>query len=580
MRNSFRCLILQASLAISTLAHGQVPAAAPGVTPASSADRSGPMMEPVSPYLPSDRRVTPAVAAPTTHAGTPSAPAMAGSTPVVATAVPTPLAPRATAGAALEARDIYYDKDGLIVHVGADGKIDGGDTAQREGWYWLGVWLRQNTPGLTPWQTPRKLTFEQVLNLLELKGDGVFYRHPKLQPWNDAFSKEWGTSRDQLVPLIAAMGVYGRQDRLRRLWDALPDDMLGKHAFNGNWRNLLGQDGPNCGDIRKRGCDATRDCSLKEDRRDCSLKEDRRDCSPQVDTRNCSQPHDERGCHEWWGNNPVCEGAKAAQNVAYEAARIACETAKGTQNAAYRTTASSCEATKATANVQASKDKLSCEASKSTQNALYAGEKATCETGKTAAKYACEADKQTAYQFCRTTNVYSGDIIGPSTTNLFRRALNQDPLVPMPTDVLSANVVYGGPAGDSELFVGSQLRVSASRGNRDDVGDDLNHIVHLVMAQLRFSSKVSSAAAVTYYSGRNPSYGSYLEAYYATYGADMNDIVNRMNVGIGSGWKPEGNTAFGAVRWYHRPSSGANPMLATLWKPIIERYRVLAGLNP
>ena len=205
MRNSFRWLILQACLAISTLANGQVPAAPPGVTPASSAGKSGPMMvpvspflpqerpmmEPVSPYLPGDRLGIPAVAAPTTRAVTPgapaltpSAPAMAASAPLVATAVPTPPTPRSAAGAALEARDIYYDKDGLIVHLGADGKIDGGDTAQREGWYWLGVWLRQNTPGLTPWQTPRKLTFEQVLNLLEPNGDGVFYRHPKLPPWN------------------------------------------------------------------------------------------------------------------------------------------------------------------------------------------------------------------------------------------------------------------------------------------------------------------------------------------------------------------------------------------------------------
>ncbi len=30
---------------------------------------------------------------------------------------------------------ILYDNYGLIVHKG----MDGGDTAQREGWYWLGV---------------------------------------------------------------------------------------------------------------------------------------------------------------------------------------------------------------------------------------------------------------------------------------------------------------------------------------------------------------------------------------------------------------------------------------------------------
>lgn len=601
MKKPIQALLLCEILALSVLSYAQTPsprssywgsegrgtsASAPAskgsiqmmepVSPYLPGDRTGPKpsqtMPPVSPFLPGERVVPspPPIAA---------APAQMPST-VRATDTSTPLTPRQAAGAALEGRDIYYDADGLIVHAGADGKVDGGDTAQREGWYWLGVWLRQNTPGLTPWQTPRRLNFEQVLRLLEPKGDGVFYRHPKLPPWNNAFSKEWGTSRDQLVPLIAAMGVYGQQDRLRRLWDALPEDILGKHAFNGNWRNALGQDGPNCGDIKKRGCDATRDCSLRVDNRDCSLREDTRNCTPQVDTRSCSQPHDERSCHTWLGNDPFCEAAKAAQNVAYESARVACETAKGTQNGIYRANMAGCEAAKGAANAQAAQNKLSCEAGKASQNAVYAAEKGACETGKTAAKYACEADKQSAYQLCRNTNVFSGDLIGPSSTNLFRRAINQDPIIPLPADAMSLSIAYGGPTGDSEMLVGSQLRVSASRGNRDDVGDDLNHIVHLVMAQLRYPSKISNAASVTYYSNRSPSYGSFLGSYYSAYGADMNDVVNRMNAGIASGWKPEGNAIFGAVHWYHRPSSGANPMLATLWQPIIERYRLQAGVAP
>jgi len=105
--------------------------------------------------------------------------------------------------------DLLCDSDGLIVHQpSAEHPYgDGGDTAQREGWYWLGVWIRQNTPGLQPWPHRRKLNFDQVLHLLEPNRDGVFYRHPKLAPWNNPYDKKFGFSRDQMVPLVAAIGV-------------------------------------------------------------------------------------------------------------------------------------------------------------------------------------------------------------------------------------------------------------------------------------------------------------------------------------------------------------------------------------
>src|ERR1039457_758338 len=55
--------------------------------------------------------------------------------------------PKTTSAAAIKSRPIFYDQDGLIVHVHEtkDGKrqIDGGDTAQREGWYWAGRWVRE-----------------------------------------------------------------------------------------------------------------------------------------------------------------------------------------------------------------------------------------------------------------------------------------------------------------------------------------------------------------------------------------------------------------------------------------------------
>lgn len=490
---------------------------------------------------------------------------------------------------ALSEREIYYDEDGLIVHRTPSGMVDGGDTSQREGWYWLGVWLRQNTPGLTPWPHPRKLTFEQVLKMLEPRGDGVFYRHPKLPPWNNAFSKEWGTSRDQLVPLIAAMGVYGKRDELLRLWDAMPDDILGKHAFNGNWRNFLGQDGPDCGDIKKRGCDATADCSLRFDDRSCTQREHQEDCSLQVDSRDCSHPRDDDrscstcvipniftgGCSQM-GNDLTCEAAKGAQNAGYRIARANCESQKGVQNAAYGAAKLACETRKSSLNALYAKEKLDCEASKTAQNSFYAAEKLACETGKSTAKLTCEAEKASAHLLCRSTNLFSGDILGPSATNLFRRAIDHNPAIPLPTDLLSSSIVFAGTLGDGELLVGSEIRIAASDRNRDDVGDDLNHIVQLIMAQLRYGSELSKVAAVRYYSGRQHSYGSFLGAYYATYGTDMSDFMKRMEAGVHSGWMPDTSAAFGAIRWYHRPSEGANPLLAELWRPIVERYMLLS----
>lgn len=182
---------------------------------------------------------------------------------------------------------------------------------------------------------------------------------------------------------------------------------------------------------------------------------------------------------------------------------------------------------------------------------------------------------------CRVTNVFSGDLIGPATTNLWRRAVGVDPMTPASVDdLLDATVIYGGSVGEGELLTDSQIRVEASRRNKDDTGDDLNHIVHLVMSKLRSPSALSTAAVSTYVSGRAESYGSYLGAYYAAYGNDTTDMTGRIQRGIASGWKPDVSEMYGAVRWYHRPSIsakistgiGANPALAELWRPIIAHY--------
>src|ERR1700687_2570660 len=108
---------------------------------------------------------------------------------------------------------IYFDSNGLLVQ--RDG--DGGDTAQREGWAWFGQWLRTEKLEMSsPFKPP--ILFEPTMNLLEdPRRPGEFRRHPtqpgfKSDP--DAFS------RDQIIPLVAAMGVWGDQARLKRSWAA------------------------------------------------------------------------------------------------------------------------------------------------------------------------------------------------------------------------------------------------------------------------------------------------------------------------------------------------------------------------
>jgi hypothetical protein len=479
---------------------------------------------------------------------------------------------------------IFYDEDGLIIHREGgrpDGKPDGGDTAQREGWYWLGVWIRANTPGLQPWTPPRRLNFDQVLALLEPGHDGVFYRHPKMAPFNNPRSKDYGFSRDQMVPLVAAMGVWGKHAAIRRLWDALPEDVLGKHAFNGNWRNFLGQDGQDCTSIKKRGCDATKDCSLTVDTRDCSLKLDTRDCSLKTDNTDCSLQQDTRNCGNDIGlpfggkihvNDPICEAAKAAQNAAYATAKAACETGKAAKNAGYKAEHDACESGKAAQNGSYAAEKAACETGKASQNALYKADHDACEVAKTSGKMACEGQKAADQLLCAATNVHSGDLIGPMTVNLFRRALGEDPMNPVASIYIPPIDIACGVNGDTELLVNSRLRIAAGDRDRDDVGDDLNHIVALLVSQLRSPSPLSKAAVSLYVDYRPHSYGSFLGAYAVAYGNDETDMANRIANGIRNGWQPDTTAPVGAVRWYHRRASGGNPALAELYEPVVHHF--------
>ena len=470
-----------------------------------------------------------------------------------------------------EDRDIYYDTDGLIVHRDADGSCNGGDTAQREGWYWFGVWLRNHTPGAPPFVPNRKWkTFHEVLRLLEPAHDGLIYRHPKLAPWNDPFSNDLGTSRDQLVPIVAAMGVWGETDALGRLWERMPQDASGKHAFNGSWRTIGGA-GWDCESVLHTNCSPSLKCDLNRDTRACDANVDSRDCSAGQDNRECSQPRDDRGCGDL---DLICKAARDGQNAIYAHNKAACEAAKAAANGMNAAGKVSCEAQKAAQNVAYDGAKGACEAAKAATNEAYDGVQKACLLARAGGKAACEGYQQVAFNACRLSNIFTGDPFGPEYINLVLRALKRDPRNPN-NDILNPPSIFvGGALGELELLGNTHLRIGAGHSNRDDVGPDLNHMVALIQERLVFSDAVGDDAVHQYAVQRTPSYGSYLEQYYTKYGRDEKDMIGRIDAGIASGWQPDPGISapFGVAKWYHRPSEGANPALAKLYAPILDFY--------
>jgi hypothetical protein len=100
--------------------------------------------------------------------------------------------------------------------VQSDG--DGGDTAQREGFVWFGLFLRRTKLGLAdPSYIDLKLSFKDTISLLEIDQSGEFRRHPDPTKW---WSDPKKFSRDQQIPIVAALGVWGLKENLERLWAA------------------------------------------------------------------------------------------------------------------------------------------------------------------------------------------------------------------------------------------------------------------------------------------------------------------------------------------------------------------------
>jgi len=106
----------------------------------------------------------------------------------------------------------YLDARGLIVQSNGDA----GDTAQREGWAWFGIWIRQAKLA-EPWEKSLPLSFQNTIALLEIDESGLFRRHP--DQWND--DKDF--SRDQQIPIVASLGVWGLRQPLDRLFRRLKD---------------------------------------------------------------------------------------------------------------------------------------------------------------------------------------------------------------------------------------------------------------------------------------------------------------------------------------------------------------------
>jgi len=127
-----------------------------------------------------------------------------------------------------------------------------------------------------------------------------------------------------------------------------------------------------------------------------------------------------------------------------------------------------------------------------------------------------------------------------------------------------------GTEGEVELAGGVEDRIRQAQ-DRDNVGDDLNLIVLLLMSKLRYETPISAAAVHRYATSRPRSYGSYMIQYYAKYGKDTGDMQNRIK---NSGWAadPGVSSPLGALRWYNRPSVGANPRLAELYAPVLNAY--------
>src|SRR5262249_26025477 len=63
-----------------------------------------------------------------------------------------------------------------------------------------------------PWPVQRCLTFQEAMGFLEIGQSGTFRRNP------DKYNDPKDFSRDQTIPIVAAMGLCGDTPRFERFW--------------------------------------------------------------------------------------------------------------------------------------------------------------------------------------------------------------------------------------------------------------------------------------------------------------------------------------------------------------------------
>ena len=145
---------------------------------------------------------------------------------------------------------IWFDKNNLIVQANGDGA----DTAQREGMYWFArgmfrsgadfsntrewIVVRPNEDAKTSDATLYRSIIHKFL-VRDAGGKLVgFRRHPYQKGDNSDPSK---MSRDQLLPLIAAMSVWDDWDTLRDVYDFFSRQPGPLSFLNGDWMDMFRQ---------------------------------------------------------------------------------------------------------------------------------------------------------------------------------------------------------------------------------------------------------------------------------------------------------------------------------------------------
>lgn len=119
----------------------------------------------------------------------------------------------------------YRDDFGLLTQ-----SKDGGDSANRLGIYYFGLYLIYKDTEYLP---EIKESFNKELEKVTV-GPGVFVRHPDKAEW---YSNPRNFSRDQTIPLIVSMGALDRKDQVKENFKRLIKNFGFFPNILKNWTN-------------------------------------------------------------------------------------------------------------------------------------------------------------------------------------------------------------------------------------------------------------------------------------------------------------------------------------------------------